>query len=461
MSSPLTAIQSKHEEIADRLCQRIRAHYSANELHTLLREHADAAAMDQSFSCQRLTNEEALRHIVDHHLEHMSIRHSRFLRQIATFAVPASLGLAFGGRFENHVRLLGSANSLERLCQRGTVVLACTHSSNLDGLVVGAGLVQARVPPFVYPAGKHLYRNRWVARLITSLGGYQLDRSLTAPLYKQLVVEYFAALVEEGCHSLIFPSGTRSRTGRVEGRLKLGLLGSIQKALRYRHRRGDERPIFVVPVTINHLVVPEARILMHYALSGKESERVVGDEMRNQGGAVALAKRAHRFEQRTSLCFGEALHPTIGEDEGEDDDRTQALGEDLAAALRQGIRFQSTQVVARALCDLLLATIGSGPDENEALLASTPAQRQFARAAVLRQIDATRQLLLQHPTGGSLMDVAATASPEALLEESTQVWQRCHREGVLRSGGAQVHILDVPLLLYYRNRSAHITGPPG
>jgi glycerol-3-phosphate O-acyltransferase len=440
-------MKRNRQEVADQLSRRIASQYPPDELHSMLcvlSEEVPRLALGNR------TNLEALRRVAEHYLPRLSIALRPGLHRFASTAVPLTLGLAFGGRFENRVRILGHWEELEGWFQRGTVVLVATHSSNLDGPVLGAAIARRRLPACVYPAGKHLYRNAWAGRMVSGLGGYQLDRSLASALYKKLVVEYSAMLIEEGHHSVIFASGTRSRSGEVETHLKLGLLGSILRAQRYRlagsHR---PRPIFVVPVSINHRVVPEARVLIQYQLEGRQKERVVGDEMGNQGSAWSMARRVWDFEEQVSLSFGAAMNPlggpsdedaVPGPDKSElDAEHTRRLGKEIARAFQRGTRFESTHVVARALYDL---EVREGDDVD--------------RARVLECINATRSQLMRDPALGSLMDTCATATASVLLEEANRAWASCYEGGVIHCRDALVRVVDSALLLYYRNRSAHI-----
>jgi glycerol-3-phosphate O-acyltransferase len=49
---------------------------------------------------------------------------------------------------------------------------------------------------------------------------------IQAQLYKEVLKTYSCMMIERGYHSLFFPGGTRSRSGLVERRLKLGLAGT-------------------------------------------------------------------------------------------------------------------------------------------------------------------------------------------------------------------------------------------
>jgi hypothetical protein len=54
------------------------------------------------------------------------------------------------------------------------------------------------------------------------------------------------------------------------------------------------------------------------------------------------------------------------------------------------------------------------------------------------------------------MDTCATATTSVLLEEAKRSWAACHQGGVIRLRDGLVSVVDSALLLYYRNRSAHI-----
>ena len=103
-----------------------------------------------------------------------------------------------------------------------------------------------------------------------NLGAYRVDRRLRHVLYKDVLKTYSQVLIERGYHSLFFPGGTRSRSGRIEEKLKLGLLGSAMSAFAERVLRGDERPIYLVPVTINYPLVLEGETLIETTSKKKD-----------------------------------------------------------------------------------------------------------------------------------------------------------------------------------------------
>jgi glycerol-3-phosphate O-acyltransferase len=77
-------------------------------------------------------------------------------------------------------------------------------------------------------------------------------------------------------HSLFFPGGTRSRSGAIEKKLKLGLLSTTIEAQRANYQKGvtdSQGKIFIVPVTINYHFVLEAPSLIQEYLTMTGQER--------------------------------------------------------------------------------------------------------------------------------------------------------------------------------------------
>ena len=100
-----------------------------------------------------------------------------------------------------------------------------------------------------------------------NLGAYRVDRRIRHDVYKDVPQDLLAGHPERGYHSMFFPGGTRSRSGRVEHHLKLGLLGTTLsgdgRALSPHHRWARRfRRSHIVPVTINMQLVLEAETLI-------------------------------------------------------------------------------------------------------------------------------------------------------------------------------------------------------
>ena len=165
---------------------------------------------------------------------------------------------------------MGPWTSLENACDRGTVVVTPTHSSNMDSIVLALGLTLNGLPPVTYGAGKNLFTNPFISYFMQNLGAYRVDRRLRFSLYKAVLKEYSSVLLERGYHSLFFPGGTRSRSNMVEQRLKLGLLSTALNAYQNNLRKAERRRrVYVVPVTINYRLVLEAETLIDDYLAGR------------------------------------------------------------------------------------------------------------------------------------------------------------------------------------------------
>src|SRR5262249_23252646 len=149
--------------------------------------------------------------------------------------LPSSLDLT---ALDSRILVQGPREHIRRLTEMGTVIFVPTHLSNLDSVVFGFAIERAGLPPAVYGAGKNLFTNPVLSYFMHNLGAYRLDRRLRHGLYKDVLKTYSSVLIERGYHSLFFPGGTRSRSGGVERRLKLGLAGTGLEAFVRTTARG-------------------------------------------------------------------------------------------------------------------------------------------------------------------------------------------------------------------------------
>ncbi|MEC9071818.1 MAG: 1-acyl-sn-glycerol-3-phosphate acyltransferase [Myxococcota bacterium] len=155
---------------------------------------------------------------------------------LSTSVLPRTLPLVFNAvtpmrilsdgmpELSHSLELKGAVQGLKRCHRQGTVILAPTHTSNLDSAVLAWALYSLGLPPFTYGAGLNLFTNPLLSFFMRNLGAYRVDRQKTAPLYKDTLKEYATVTLEKGQNQLFFPGGTRSRSGALEQHLKLGLL---------------------------------------------------------------------------------------------------------------------------------------------------------------------------------------------------------------------------------------------
>src|SRR5262249_13430344 len=136
---------------------------------------------------------------------------------------------------------------------------------------------------------------------------------------------YSCVLLERGYHSIFFPGGTRSRSGGVERRLKLGLVGSAVEAYARTVMAGRERRVFFVPVTINFLIALEAETLIadYLSESGKGRFIIDDDESTRLDRMLAFARKLFDMDGAIVIRFSEPMDPFGNrvDDQGDSYDR--------------------------------------------------------------------------------------------------------------------------------------------
>ncbi|MCK5104924.1 MAG: 1-acyl-sn-glycerol-3-phosphate acyltransferase, partial [Cyclobacteriaceae bacterium] len=177
---------------------------------------------------------------------------------------------------QDKLQITGETEQLRKLAKIGTVVMVPTHFSNLDSILIGWIINTMGLPPFIYGAGLNLFNMEIFAYFMNSLGAYKVDRRKKNLIYLESLRTYSSMALRDGCHSLFFPGGTRSRSGKIETRLKLGLLGTAIEAQRINYEKNEEgrhSKIFIVPVVLNYNFVLEAPVLIRNYLESEGQER--------------------------------------------------------------------------------------------------------------------------------------------------------------------------------------------
>ncbi|WP_297337514.1 1-acyl-sn-glycerol-3-phosphate acyltransferase [Algoriphagus sp.] len=220
-------------------------------------------------------------------------QHYKFTRSVVTFGFSRLLNAArvkgfrsiFSNQFtlQDKIQITGETDQLRDLATKGTVVMVPTHFSNLDSILIGWIISVLGLPPFIYGAGLNLFNISIFAYFMNALGAYKVDRRKKNLMYLETLKTYSKEAIQFGCHSLFFPGGTRSRSGMIESKLKLGLLSTAIEAQRNNFQ--DEQneisgKIFIVPVTINYHFVLEAPSLIrdHLSITGQERYYKENDE---------------------------------------------------------------------------------------------------------------------------------------------------------------------------------------
>ena len=211
--------------------------------------------------------------------------HYKMTRRIVTFGFSRLLNTArvkgFKSIFSNQyslqdkIQIIGETDQLRDLASKGTIVMVPTHFSNLDSILIGWTISTLGLPPFIYGAGLNLFNIQIFAYFMNALGAYKVDRRKKNQVYLETLKTYSREAIQFGCHSLFFPGGTRSRSGNIESKLKLGLLSTAIEAQRANFQNNPDNPgkVFIVPVTINYHFVLEAPGLIRDYLNHTGQER--------------------------------------------------------------------------------------------------------------------------------------------------------------------------------------------
>jgi len=246
----------------------------------------------------------------------------RMARTIITFGFARLLNAArikgpvamFSGQLDlpDKINVNGEIEQVRSLAKIGTVVMVPTHFSNLDSALIGWVIQYLGLPAFIYGAGLNLFNIGIFAYFMNSLGAYKVDRRKKNLLYLETLKTYSTEAIKYGCHSLFFPGGTRSRSGRIEERLKLGLLSTAIEAQRSNYSiPSDQKPtkIFVVPMVLNYHFVLEAPILIHQFLEQQGQERyyVENDEFTNSYKIIKFLVKFFTKGSDISVTIGKAL----------------------------------------------------------------------------------------------------------------------------------------------------------
>jgi len=213
---------------------------------------------------------------------------------------------------QDKIHITGETEQIRKLAKIGTIVMVPTHFSNIDSILIGWVIHTLGLPPFIYGAGLNLFNTEIFAYFMNSLGAYKVDRRKKNLIYLESLRTYSSLAIRDGCHSLFFPGGTRSRSGRLETRLKLGLLGTAVEAQRINYQENDsgrQSKIFVVPVVINYNFVLEAPALIRDYLEQKGQERYYaeGDNYAKSGRILKFLIEFFTKGNNISVSIGRGL----------------------------------------------------------------------------------------------------------------------------------------------------------
>ncbi len=208
------------------------------------------------------------------------------------------------------IKLTGHVPEVRKLMDKGTVVLLPTHSSNLDSIFIGYAIdFKAGLPSFCYGAGLNLYNSEFAAYFMNRLGAYRLDRRKKNRVYLETLKTMSRRMTTKGVNNLFFPGGTRSRSGALETKVKMGLLGTLIEAQRKLIETGSDKKVFVVPVILSYPFVLEARVMIDEYLRQEGKEKYFKRKYKKVKRFSKLTFFNHLFSKRqtTWVSFGQPM----------------------------------------------------------------------------------------------------------------------------------------------------------
>lgn len=213
-------------------------------------------------------------------------------------------------RLSDRMMVEGPLDKIRQLMKQGTLVFLPTHFSNLDSILVGYAIdTFVGIPAPIYGAGLNLYNSGIAAFFMNRLGAYRVDRRKKNTIYLETLKNMSSLALQRGTNSVFFPGGTRSRSGSLETRLKLGLLSTVVEAQKTNFEKGKNEKIFVVPLILSYHFVLEAKYLIEQHLRRMGREKYLREKDTSDQLFKILTYSWHSFSQKNDviISFGEPM----------------------------------------------------------------------------------------------------------------------------------------------------------
>ena len=204
----------------------------------------------------------------------------------------------------------GDIDHVRSLAQQGTLIIVPTHFSNLDSILIGYVLdAVIGLPAFSYGAGLNLYNTGYTAYFMNRLGAYRVDRRKKNKIYLETLKSMSSLSIQRGTNSIFFPGGTRSRSGALENKLKMGLLGTVVEAQRAMIQRNEDTKIYIVPLILSYHFVLDGQSLIEQYLKqqGKSRYFKEGKDYSGISGIIRFIWKILSEGNEITLSFGKAM----------------------------------------------------------------------------------------------------------------------------------------------------------
>ncbi len=212
-------------------------------------------------------------------------------------------------RLLKKMKVYGEVDLCRSLFEKGTVVMVPTHSSNIDSIQIGFLLDYIiGLPHFSYGAGLNLYNSEIAAYFMNRLAAYRVDRRKKNQIYLETLKSMSQLAIQKGVNNLFFPGGTRSRSGKIESRLKKGLLSTIVDAQRHNFQEKSQEKVFIVPLVLSYHSVFEAPELIHQHLRRAGREKYISSRPKGRN-LWQMVKLLYKLMTKSSELYAYLSHP--------------------------------------------------------------------------------------------------------------------------------------------------------
>lgn len=438
-----------------------------------------------------------LRTIIKHYAEEIGGHFDPKIYRMATHAVPWGmswlLNAASVQRFlpwgmteslASRIHIVGEVPHLQKLAKQGTILLVPTHQSNLDSVLIGYVIHLMGLPPFSYGAGLNLFQNPALNYFMSGLGAYTVDRKKTNAIYKETLKNYSTRILREGIHSIFFPGGGRARSGAVESKVKLGLLGTALEAQLQNLREQTEKPnVYVVPMVMSYHFVLEASSLIddYLAEAGKHRFIITDDESWQPTKILNFFWKFFSSQSAITVRIGKPLDVfgNFVDEEGQsvgpngtiidperwlttrgelrpeaqrDQEYTRVLGTKIVERYHRENTVLNSHLAAFAYFEALRSKY---PElDLYRFLRLSHAQRSIPYPEFLQQAEHYHRRVSEAAARGELClsEELKTYDTRAWVEAGVRQLGLLHENAVVRISENVVWTEDMNLLYYYRNR---------
>lgn len=447
-----------------------------------------------------------LRKVITHYSNEICGRFNPKIYELATKAIPfgfnfllnaASVKTILPWKFKeavsDRIEIQGDLEHLRRLSQKGTVLFVPTHQSHVDSVLIGYLVYLLGLPPVAYGAGLNLFSNPFLGFFMSNLGAYTVDRKKTSDVYKRTLKNYSTTLLRHGVHSLFFPGGGRTRSGAIESKLKLGLLGTALDAEAKNYLENKSNPqVFVVPmVTSYHFVLEAGSLIEDYlAEAGRHRFIITDDEASQISKVLRFFWHLFKGNSRMTVRVGQALdvfgnivdengmavgpnsttidpkkwlstNGVLGPNPSRDREYVRRLGEKIVHRFYNEHPVLTSSLVAYSYFEALKRK--HSDFELYRLLRLAPSQRSLDKKYVMQVFEEIVRKVNRGIDSGLLFRSISWVgmSLERIFQDGMQQLGMFHGVAVLKEEQERITSDDLSLLYYYRNRlSGYQLGLP-